>query len=112
MKASTLGALVLLVPLVGCSALYNFGTRDTVIDAVVTDKERIVSGSGDTMSSTYLVFTEGEVFENTDSFWALKFNSSDVQGQIGVGETCDFDVYGWRVPFFSWYRNILEVNCQ
>lgn len=64
------------------------------------------------MSSKYLVFTESEVFENTDAFWALKFNSSDIQGQIGVGETCTLRVYGWRIPFLSMYRNILEANCQ
>lgn len=112
MKAATLALVILAAPFVGLSAMYNFGTRDIVTDVVVTDKERITTGSGDAMSSKYLVFTEHEVFENTDAFLALKFNSSDIQGQIGVGETCTLRVYGWRVPFLSMYRNILEADCQ
>ena len=77
------------------------------ITITVVDKERVVdSGGGD---SKYLVFTETEVFENTDCLALGKFNSSDVYGQLEIGETYQVQVYGWRIPFLSMYRNIVKV---
>lgn len=84
-------------------------TAETVT-FTVTDKDRIVTGSGEGVSSKYLVFTDIETFENTDSFLRLKFASSDLQGSLKVGETYTAEVYGWRVPVFSTYRNIVEVQ--
>lgn len=91
------------------SAFVPYTTQDTVI-ITVTDKERIVENSGDSVNSKYLVFTETEVFENTDSLMVLKFNSSDIQAKLMRGETYTVRVYGWRVPVFSWYRNIIEIK--
>lgn len=103
----------LLVGVFALNAGYTYGTGEDAT-FTVTDKERIVEKSSDSVSSKYIVFTdkkadEKEVFENTDSFFRLKFNSSDVQGQLKKGETYNCKVYGWRVPFFSMYRNI--VSC-
>ena len=93
-------------------ALIHFNTMDEVRGVVVTEKERITTGSGENISSKYLIFTDGEVFENTDSLFALKWNSSDIYGRIKVGQTCDFTVTGWRLPFLSSYRNILTASCR
>ncbi len=81
----------------------------------VTDKERVVKKNGETSSSKYLVFTELQdgqtrVFENTDSFLEMKFNSSDIQGQLQEGGTYEIETYGWRIPMFSMYENIVGVN--
>ncbi len=93
----------------GCSAVFTYNTQDT-LTATVTDKERIVTGAGDSTDSKYLVFTEHETLENTDTLWFFKFNSGDVQGSIHVGETYTFRVYGWRIPFLSSYRNIISAE--
>lgn len=85
----------------------HFVFKDTVTSVVVTEKERVSSGD----SSRFMVWTKDEVFENTDSFWGWKFNSADIHGKMPVGEACDFEVTGWRVPFLSWNRNILSANC-
>jgi hypothetical protein len=82
-------------------------TRDTLHHVTVTEKERVVSKD----TSKYLIFTDREVLRNTDSLWLLKFNSSDVYGQIKIGDVCSFQVYGWRVPFLSMYRNIISFDC-
>lgn len=50
------------------------------------------------------------VYENTDSLLRMKFNSADVYGQLQNGKTYTCDTYGWRVPFFSIYPNI--VKCE
>lgn len=105
------GSILLLGTIVGGTGLFHFGTRDTVRDVVVTGKERIVESSGDKTSSRYLIFTKQETFENTDSMFALKFNSSDLYGRLKEGMTCTFQVTGWRVPFLSSYRNILSASC-
>lgn len=66
--------------------------------------------------SKYLVFTidtetgESRVFEVTDSLWKGRFNSADVYNIITPGHTYEFTTGGYRVPLFSWYQNIYEVN--
>lgn len=76
----------------------------------IKDKDRIMDGD----SSRYLIWTEeGEVFENTDQLMVGKFNSSDIQGQLKVGNKYHCSTIGIRNQFFSWYRNIydcVEVN--
>jgi hypothetical protein len=64
----------------------------------------------DSSGGKYLIFTDNEVLENTDSLWYWKWNSSDFYNKIEAGKTYKFTVYGWRVPFMSWYRNIVEVE--
>jgi hypothetical protein len=88
-------------------AYYSSGET---IEVTVTNKERIVESEGDGVTSKYLVFTESEVFENEDALFLGKWNSSDVQGKLKVGETYTVKVIGWRVPFFSMYRNIVEIK--
>jgi len=93
--------------------IYNVAYYSTIEDVtiVVTDKERIVESDGDKgTTSKYLVFTESETFENTDEFWMGKWNSSDVQGGLKIGDTATVQVIGWRWSFFSMYRNIIEIK--
>lgn len=103
------GALGLLLAV---SAGVHFGTLDTVRDVKILDKERVTASSNDgTVTSKYIIFAEGETFENTDTIWAFKYNSSDIYGKIAKGAACTFEVTGFRVPFFSMYRNILSARC-
>lgn len=81
-----------------------------IISITINDKERAVTGSGDSMKSMFLVYCEGEVFENTDSMLFWKYNSSDMQNKLKIGETYQVIVTGWRLPFFSSYRNIIEIQ--
>lgn len=90
--------------------LHNATLEQTQI--VVTGKERITERSGDSISSKYLVFTDSETFENTDTIWGWKWNSSDIYGKLEKGQICNVTVTGFRVPFLSWYRNIITANCQ
>jgi hypothetical protein len=75
------------------------------VEISITHKERT---GGE--HSRYLVFTDGEVFENTDSLAFWKFDSSDIYGHMAVGKTYRARVAGWRVRFMSMYRNIIEVQ--
>lgn len=91
------------------STLYAYLTVDYAT-IEVSDKERIVTGSGETLSSKFLIYADGEVLENSDSLWHWKWSSSDIQGDLKEGQTYKVKVYGWRVPFLSWYRNIIEIK--
>ena len=104
---------IMLISLIGQEAIFNF--NDTEYTITVTDKERIYTGSGNSSSSKYLVFGDDQngnslVFENTDCFIRGKWNSSNIQGQLKVGNTYKITVIGYRVPFLSWYQNIIKIE--
>lgn len=99
--------VVFILALLIISPLVAYRTK-TEVTAKVNKSERVVNQ--DSSGGKYLIFTESEVLENTDSLWYWKWNSSDFYNKIEVGKTYKFTVYGWRVPFMSWYRNIVEVE--
>lgn len=80
--------------------------------AKVEEKEAVHHGGG----TKYLLYPEkGEPLENTDAMFHMKFNSSTIYGEIEEGECYRFEVYGWRLPFFSMYQNIIgkeEIKCE
>jgi len=97
--------LVVSLFLVVTSCTFQYWTYDTTT-VTVERKERITTSD----SSYYLVFTDKEVFINRDSFWYWKWNSSDVYGGLKKGMTYELAVYGWRIPFFSMYRNVVSYT--
>jgi hypothetical protein len=94
-------------------AAYQYGTAEDVT-FTVRKTERIVEAEatdeGSRVTSKYLVFTDRETFENTDTLFYWKWNSSDLYGKLETGRTYRAKVYGWRVPIFSWYRNIVRAD--
>lgn len=92
--------------------VYNFiyYSTSTIVEATVTDKQIVVTGTKDATESTYLIFTDKEVFENEDLIFIGKFNSSDFYAQIHRDKKYKFTVYGWRIPFLSMYRNISKFE--
>ena len=108
-RAIIFGVIGIFLLMIGVQAVKYSTITDVVV--TVTEKERIVESNGEHTTSKYLVFTENEVFENVDDMIPfLKFNSSDIQGKLHVGETYKLTVWGWRINFLSWYRNILNVQ--
>lgn len=96
---------ILIVGLIASAPIYAYGTRDTVMCSV-SEKERVVTSE----SSKYLIFCEHIVLQNTDSLWYWKWDSSNVYGNLKVGEQYELDVYGLRIPFFSMYQNIIAIK--
>jgi hypothetical protein len=83
---------------------YQKMTVETVHLKVI-DKQRVSYGSG----SKYIIFSENESFENTDSLYHRKHDSSDIYAHFHIGCSYEVSVYGKRMPFFSTYRNIIEI---
>ena len=101
--------MIAIIGSVSLSAAYQYKTI-TYTNVTIESKERISTGSGDTLSHKYLIFGESSVFENTDALLHGKFDSSTMQAKIKVGNKYRVKTYGWRVPFLSWYKNIIEVE--
>jgi hypothetical protein len=95
--------------LVGVDYGIQKSTEETV-QVTVTGKDVIVTGSDKSTDSKYLVYTNSETFENEDALFYGKFNSSDFQRKLEVNKTFNLTVNGWRIPFFSSYRNIVKME--
>lgn len=91
---------------VGIIHIANEYLKESEIEIMVKDKERVVYNNG----SKYLVWTENEVFKNTDQLLKWKFNSSDLQGKLEKGKAYRCKVYGWRISILSKYRNL--ISCE
>lgn len=77
----------------------------------VDRRDRVTSGAGDSLQSYYLIWTkEEEVFCVTDSWSFMTFDSSDRFGKLREGSRVVANVAGWRVPFLSWYRNVVQIK--
>lgn len=102
-----LGGVIILTVLFTPLILYRYIWLNSceVLTAQITSKENVVHGQ----TSKYLIFTQEEVFENEDAALIGKFNSSDFYNKLEPG-THKVRVCGWRVPFLSWYRNIIEIR--
>jgi hypothetical protein len=63
----------------------------------------------------YFVFLEDgedepEVFSNVDSLLFGKYNSADFAADLEAGNRYTMRVAGWRRPFWSMFRNIIEYE--
>ncbi len=110
-----LTAIALVVIAVIAVIVMNF-SNDHTYTVTITDKERVTTqvAEGQT-DSKYLIYGEDEngktyVFEDTDTLFRGKFNSSDVYGALKEGETYELTVIGFRVHIFNWYENIIDFK--
>lgn len=101
--------LLFVVLVFGGRIVKSYFTQTSVTDTVL-DKERVQNCDSKSCSSRYLIFGANETYEDADDMLLFKFNSSDVYGHIQQGKKYKFRVVGWRIPFFSWYRNIVGVE--
>lgn len=110
-----LTAIALVVIAVITVPVINF-SNDHKYTVTITDKERVITqvAEGQT-DSKYLIYSEDKngktyVFEDTDTLFRWKFNSSDVYGALKEGETYELTVIGFRVHIFNWYENIIDFK--
>ncbi|WEG18643.1 hypothetical protein PQ478_09190 [Alkalihalophilus pseudofirmus] len=108
-KLITIIFVLIIATTIGFSIAGYFNT--TTYTITVTEKEVKKSGN----SHKYLVFAEidsGEtkVFENVDSLFRFKFDSSDIQGSLREGDSFTIHTQGFRIPILSMYENIYKVE--
>lgn len=83
---------------------------ERTVDTMVDERERIVTGSGQDLSSKYIVFTNAGEFEVTDTWLFFDFRSSSRYALMKKGYQCNVQVAGWRVGFLSMYPNVVKIN--
>lgn len=111
----TILILASIIMIVSVAFAFMSSFNDHEYTVTVTDKDRVVINTEDGTSSKYLIYTEDStgqvrVFENTDNLFRFKWNSSDIQASLKIGETYTVEVVGYRVPFLSWYENIIAIR--
>lgn len=110
-----LTAIALVIIAVITVPVLNF-SNDHKYTVTITDKERVTTQSAkDSIDSKYLIYGEDKngktyVFEDTDTLFRGKFNSSDVYGALKEGETYELTVIGFRIHILNWYENIIDFK--
>jgi hypothetical protein len=91
---------------------YQWLTQRTIDNVLIKDKQVSTESDKTTgeVRSTYLIYTDHGVFRNDDAFWFMKFNSSDFYGNLNIGSHYDLKAYGWRIPIFTMYPNIVRMK--
>ena len=109
-KAFTLIELIITIVMILIVLVFCVGGCATALHKehgqvfTVTGKENVKSGN----DGRYLVYTDKTTYEVTDSWVCWRWDSSDVYGRIQVGKTYTATLQGYRVPFLSWYPNIIN----
>lgn len=106
MKLYIVSAVAAVFLWIGFVPIKQYALQDEVT-FTVSKTERVNYSN----NSKYLVWSkEGDVYENIDTVWFLKWNSSDVQGQLLPETKVKAHITGLRFGFFSWYPNIISVE--
>ena len=99
--------VLLIIGVFGYSLMYSLTTGAETI----TIKEKWVKYQDE--DAKYLISsTNDQVFQITDTFIKWRFDSSNLYARLNEGQTCKIKTQGWRLPFLSDYKNILEADCK
>lgn len=102
--------VIIIIALICSKIIYVYCTHSSKVVTIKTIDHKVYK-DGDDVQDKYLIFTEKDgVFENTDSWFYFKWNSSDVQNSFVVGGKFKISYYGWRIPFISSYPNIIKAE--
>ncbi|MCF8241544.1 MAG: hypothetical protein K9J16_09160 [Melioribacteraceae bacterium] len=102
--------LILFISVYFCAIIFEPYLTEAKVNALVKKKETLVNIDRDTL---FLIHTEKEIFINKNNYYHGKNNSSRLIKKIKKGQRYSFKVVGYKIgfdlPFFSRYRNIVEV---
>jgi hypothetical protein len=73
---------------------------------------RITDAQMTKVDGRFMIATEYRPFVNEDVWYRFKFNSGTVQNDAIrlKGKTARVKKYGWRMPFFSMYENVVKIE--
>ncbi len=97
----------ILIGIVVCifTVFYSYFVSDTITtkitDAQMTKVDR-----------RFMIATEDRPLVNFDAKYRFKFDSGTVQNDAIKlkGKTVEIKKYGWRLPIFSMYENIVKIE--
>jgi Protein of unknown function (DUF1523) len=98
---------LILLGIVACILLvmYSYFVADTVVTRITDAQMTKVDGK-------FMIATEYRPFVNYDAKYRLKFNSGTVQNDAIKlrGKMVRIKKYGWRMPIFSMYENVVKIE--
>jgi len=99
-KAILIGIVVCIL-----TVLYSYFVADTVVTKITDAQMTKVDGR-------FMVATEDRPFVNFDAKYRFKFDSGTVQNDAIKlkGKKVEIKKYGWRMPIFSMYENIVKIE--
>lgn len=85
--------------------LYSYFIPDTI-------ETRITDAQMTKVDGRFMIATEDRPFVNYDAKYRFKFNSGTVQNDAIrlKGKPVKIRKYGWRIPIFSMYENVVSVR--
>jgi len=95
---------------VGGSIMYLVMFYQSATVRTVTIKEKWVKASGSDKQIYLFSDTDGNVYCIVDELLLWRFDASDRWAKLEVGKTYRITFYGWRIQFFSWYPNAIEIE--
>lgn len=77
-----------------------------------TIRTRITDAQMAKVDGRFMIATDYRPFVNEDAWYRFKFDSGSVQNDaIRLrGREVMISVYGWRMPLFSRYQNVLSIR--
>lgn len=98
---------IILLGIVACIllVLYSYFIADTVVTRITDAQMTKVDGK-------FMIATEYRPFVNYDAKYRFKFNSGTVQNDAIKlrGKMVKIKKYGWRLPIFSMYENVVKIE--
>jgi hypothetical protein len=106
-KSTKMKMTAILTGIVVCIllVLYSYFIADTVQTRITDAQMMLVDGR-------FMIATEYSPFVNEDAYYRLKFDSGTVQNNAILlkGKMVKIKKYGWRIPMFSMYENVLTIT--
>lgn len=80
--------------------------KTSYVNLTIDNKESVGTSNG----HEYRIYTSQGTFKVGDSWVHPRWNSADVYAKLEKNTAYRCKVYGWRIPFFSTFKNILECK--
>ena len=105
LKSRKFKAILIGIAAVVLLLLYSYFVADTV-------ETRITDAQMTKVDGRYMIATEYRPLVNYDVWYRFKYNSGTVQNEAVrlKGKVVKIKKYGWRVPLFSRYENVVKIE--
>ena len=106
-KGTRMKIRAILISIVVCIliVLYSYFIADTV-------ETRITDVQMTKVDGRFMIASQNRPFVNEDVWYRFKFDSGTIQNDAIrlKGKTVIIKKYGWRIPIFSMYENVLKIT--
>jgi len=105
MKHFKVKAILFVLLLLIIALLYSYFIADSVVTKITDAQMTKVDGR-------FMLATEYRPFVNFDAKYRFKFDSGTIQNDAIrlKGKNVKIHKYGWRIPIFSMYENVVKIE--